>query len=489
MRFIDACVSAQIQCVQRMTTPTQPPTPQRRTDEAQRAQRWDLAAQIPADLGPASRTAQGYLRAHAAIAVPGVMEYQDAAGNITRELIPPEELHNVDSLKSLAGLPVTLGHPDVDVDPDNVGDLGVGSMGNDVEILEESGHVRVLLVLHRRDALAAVDNGTVEVSPGYTTIIDPTPGEHPVYGRYDAIQRGRRYNHLAVVDMARGGETVRLRADSDDRRATRRHDAATAGQPSRRFRLDTAAPPTSPPAPAPAPGGFVHPFLITLAALCALPYTSRADGQVVSKTDMEGEPISEGDLISAIAAAIEQYKSQAASNDMEPAEGELSTEEMKAKIAELEGQLAAMQQDKADMEAAAAEEQDKADCAELDALADRLGVDRTAWTAETKADGRRLAIAKHKKLVDADAVIRSDAAPTGVDPSALGGMIKTLAALNPSAQARGDQWEPFTPPAKKNDGGKGGWGGPTGGNDEAPPADPLKARIKARNDERLKRSR
>ena len=44
--------------------------------------------------------------------------------------------------------------------------------------------------------------------------MDETPGVHPIYGEYDAVQTARLYNHTALVQEARGGDTVRIRADS-----------------------------------------------------------------------------------------------------------------------------------------------------------------------------------------------------------------------------------------------------------------------------------
>lgn len=464
MQIIDAPPHRPIPYLHTMPTPT--PQPRRDAAALQPVQRWDRV-QLEADLEPAGRSAEGYLRAHAAVAVPGVMEYVDAAGNVTRELIPEEELHNADSLITLGGLPVTLGHPDEDVSPDNVGSLGVGTIGPDVEVLKSSGHVRVLAILHRRDALDAVAQGTVEVSPGYTTVIDPTPGVHPRFGRYDAVQTRRRYNHLAIVDEARGGPTVKLRADGA-RVAARRADAA---------------PHTAPLTPGPSTGGSVHPFLITLAALCALPYATRADGKV-RRTDMpEDQPaVTEDQLVAAIADAIRQLQAKAAASDAEPAEGDMTPEAMKARIAELEGQLAAMQAAKASADAEAAAQQEKADRAHLDSLADRLGVDRSAWTDATTSGDRKLAIAMHKGLIPAGT--KADA----VDRPRLDGMVHALAQLHPDPAARGDAaadpWAGITvDPKPRSD-----WSGPTGtGKRDGTPADPMKAAIRERNDRALQR--
>lgn len=472
------------------------PTPSRqhRRDNADpvRVQRWDRV-QLEADLDPSSRTLQGYLRSHAAIAVPGVMEYHDAAGNVTRELIPPEELHNVDSLRSLASLPVTLQHPEEDVTPDNVGSLGVGTMGNDVEILEKSGHVRIGIVLHRRDALEAVDGGMTEVSPGYTCIIDPTPG---VWNGqpYDAVQRHRRYNHLAIVDQARGGHTVKLRADGADRCAARRLDAASPDhRVELRVRLDA---PPSPPAPAgtsPKRGHTMHPFLITLAALCSLPVAHR-DGKAYRTDAGEESPeITEDQLVAAIADAIRELQAKAAGAQAGGGDDADDPEAMKARIQELEGQLAALQQEKADRDAAAMEEQEKADRADMDKLADALRFDRTGWTEDTTAAQRKLDLAKARNLVPADAeLFNAETKADGVPMARLDGMITAMQQLHGSQQDAYVGLRVDGAPPKGT--GAGAWTGPSGtgtsgerkdGQGDRPPADPMKAALRRRNRDRL----
>jgi hypothetical protein len=141
----------------------------------------------------------------------GVLVYRNADGTTTREFVPLKTLK--DSAKTLGRAAVTLEHPDEDVTPENVGELGVGDVGSKITI-HDDGYVEVTAAVRRADALEAVRAGKVELSPGYSVRIDPTPGEHPVYGRYDAVQVERVVNHLAIVDRARGGETIRIRADS-----------------------------------------------------------------------------------------------------------------------------------------------------------------------------------------------------------------------------------------------------------------------------------
>lgn len=160
---------------------------------------------------PPRRRPDGTLLVECRAARPGIYEYRTADGKVRREFVPAETLR--DSAGGLARLAVTLHHPDGDVTPDNVKELGVGDTDGEV-VLEDDGFVRVKMAVRDRDAIRSIESGsTREVSPGYAVLLDETPGEHPEFGRYDAVQKARRYNHLALVDMARGGHDCRLRLD------------------------------------------------------------------------------------------------------------------------------------------------------------------------------------------------------------------------------------------------------------------------------------
>jgi hypothetical protein len=184
----------------------------RRTDTAGadegRVQRYDRG-----ELRSMRVTAEGFVLCEGFVAKPGVLVYRRADGTTVRELIPAEELHRVDSLGTLGRKPLTLEHPDEDVTPDNVTALGVGDLASDVAVVE-GGYVKVQIAIRKRDAITAVQRGTVELSPGYSCRLDATPGTDPMFGAYDAIQRDRRYNHVAITEAARGGPEIRLRADS-----------------------------------------------------------------------------------------------------------------------------------------------------------------------------------------------------------------------------------------------------------------------------------
>ena len=154
----------------------------------------------------------GILLVEGFAAKPGVLVYRNADGTETRELVTAEMLQ--DSAIGLARVPVTLEHPPEKVTPKNVQKHGVGDVDGEV-VFDKNNFCTVKLAVRQDAAQQDVLSGKrVELSPGYEAEIDNTPGTHPDFGPYDAIQKRRRYNHLAIVEKARGGADIRLRADS-----------------------------------------------------------------------------------------------------------------------------------------------------------------------------------------------------------------------------------------------------------------------------------
>lgn len=182
-------------------------------------------------LRSAVRTAEGYYLVEGYVSRPGVLEYVEADGSTRRELVLPEELHRADSLETLARKPVTLEHPDEFLTPENVGEHSVGDVDGEVEIERLNGFVRVKMAVRRSDGISALDAGICELSPGYTCDLDATPGTHPEFGPYDAIQRNRRYNHTAITRAGRAGPMVRLRKDSADAEQVTPFQIQTTQQP------------------------------------------------------------------------------------------------------------------------------------------------------------------------------------------------------------------------------------------------------------------
>ena len=165
------------------------------------------------DLAPLRRTDEGYLIVEGYVAKPGILVYIDPDGRKVRELVTAENLHKADSLETLKRKPVTLQHPRKDVDPRTVKQFRVGSLGEAITVSDD-GRIKVSFTVERSDAIAAVEDGTHELSPGYRVDVLVMPGVHETFGAYDAIQLSRRYNHVAIVDRARGGPSIKLRADS-----------------------------------------------------------------------------------------------------------------------------------------------------------------------------------------------------------------------------------------------------------------------------------
>lgn len=121
---------------------------------------------------------------------------------------PAEEVFSRDSMRSFAGAPVTIEHPREAVTPSNWKDHAVGEASE--EIVRDGEAVRVPFLLRDAAGIAAVEGGKREISMGYECTLDWTPGQTADGKAYDAVQRGIRINHLAIVDRARGGPTLRI---------------------------------------------------------------------------------------------------------------------------------------------------------------------------------------------------------------------------------------------------------------------------------------
>jgi hypothetical protein len=140
----------------------------------------------------------GWLTMEGTAALVGVMQYDD-----TSEYVPPETLADVESLLSA---PLTVQHPPQNLDLETTRQYQVGTV---LSARLDDGKLRVRIRVTDSEAVAAIQSGTRELSPGYLAELDRTPGLWSGK-KYDAIQTKRRYNHLALVDRARGGRQARL---------------------------------------------------------------------------------------------------------------------------------------------------------------------------------------------------------------------------------------------------------------------------------------
>jgi|SRR5688572_19211523 len=172
-------------------------------------------------LSKATRTGAGGARVPASIARTGIQVYLDANGKQVREYRAPDVVFDQAALDSLASIPVTIGHPG-SVDAGNWRRHAVGHVTDAPPARRADGDVEWLdsaIVVQDAAALARIERGElVEVSMGYLADVVHEPGVTPSGEHFDAVQRGIKFNHLALLPLggARAGSGARLRLDGNE---------------------------------------------------------------------------------------------------------------------------------------------------------------------------------------------------------------------------------------------------------------------------------
>lgn len=155
---------------------------------------------------------EGYMRAFATTARIGVQDYYNADGSKRRELRPPEEVANPESLASFGLKSLTVDHPPKFLNADNTGAYQVGM--TDSTVLYKHGFVNVVVNVTDAEAIRKIKSGEKQqLSAGYTCELDYTPGVWRGK-KYDAIQRNIRVNHISAVTIGRAGKDVKVHVDS-----------------------------------------------------------------------------------------------------------------------------------------------------------------------------------------------------------------------------------------------------------------------------------
>ncbi len=152
----------------------------------------------------ATRTSEGFIRDAPIVGRTGILHYLNADGSDRYEYRPPEEAFDEESLASLMGKPITVGHKAMV----NAGNAAkVAPIGTVLTAGRKDGDtIRADIVIYDLPTAAR------ELSCGYTLDLDETPGTTPDGKHYDAVQRHIRYNHVAVVPRGRAG-IARLNMD------------------------------------------------------------------------------------------------------------------------------------------------------------------------------------------------------------------------------------------------------------------------------------
>lgn len=171
-------------------------------------------------------TAQGYLAINDCIlARSGVFEYY--AGEFQPRAFAdkrPDEIVRVyrspatiaKAVAGFSGAPVTDEHPPVLLDALNTRKYQEGHINGDVVAEPDPDHpgetrMRAALVITGDTLIKAVNSkAKEELSNGYVSAMDMTPGVSPQGEQFDCEQLDIRPNHVAVVEAGRNGPTCRL---------------------------------------------------------------------------------------------------------------------------------------------------------------------------------------------------------------------------------------------------------------------------------------
>lgn len=111
------------------------------------------------------------------------------------------------SIASFIGKPITNDHPATAVTADNWREHARGTV---MGAVRDGEYVSFDLMLTDAAAIAAVKSGKRELSNGYQTTLDFTPGTTPEGHAYDVKQTAIVGNHIAIVDRGRAGPECRI---------------------------------------------------------------------------------------------------------------------------------------------------------------------------------------------------------------------------------------------------------------------------------------
>ena len=172
-------------------------------------------------MGKPRKTADGYLIADAFVARTGIQIYRGSeVGNPEMEMVrvyrSEDQVKDPASVRTYSHAPITLGHPAMMVDADNVASLAKGEVSTEAEWRD--GKLKLPLIVKDAAAIAAIESGAMAgLSAGYTCTLDWTAGTAPDGAQYDAQQTNIRINHVALCQLGRAGSEFRI-GDSADAR-------------------------------------------------------------------------------------------------------------------------------------------------------------------------------------------------------------------------------------------------------------------------------
>ena len=160
------------------------------------------------------RTPEGFLRAPAIVTRAGDFAYDAASigrGPTGKRVIVERTLDTIshpDTLQSLRGAPVTIGHPPEGVSASNYQKLAVGSIVGE-PTLGSDGTLSADVLIGDQSAIDALESGKSQLSIGYE--FGMVESGHSRY----RTKGGMRINHVALVEQGRAGPKVRVADESE----------------------------------------------------------------------------------------------------------------------------------------------------------------------------------------------------------------------------------------------------------------------------------
>jgi hypothetical protein len=167
--------------------------------------------------GQIQKSSDGYMKVRCRSGRAGIYQYLGrevdpegkhfAADQVVNVYRSPEEVFDQQHLASFVGKPITIDHP---AEPVTAGNWRTHAAGMIMGAVRDGEHIGFDLAFMDSASIQTVEAGKRELSNGYASKIVIGDGVAPDGQKYQARQVAMRGNHCAVVDQGRAGGTCRI---------------------------------------------------------------------------------------------------------------------------------------------------------------------------------------------------------------------------------------------------------------------------------------